>query len=145
MAVPPAGTAVSFRGGSWVGVSIHGGMPTYCYRDDAGELVELTMTVSEMSKREVDGVIAHEGRLLTRDVSAEHCGARGNAFCGAKWPIESDAAGCHPSEIPTAMADMRKRGVALNFTSDGRAIFESHAHRRAALRAMGMHDRGGYA
>lgn len=120
-------------------------MPTYCYRDPAGKLVEITMSLADKAEREREGVlIDSDGTRLTRDVSAEHAPRRGNAFCGANWPMQSDALGVQPDEIPSAMEDARRRGVNLNFTRDGRAILESPAHRRQAMRAYGYMDKAGY-
>ena len=120
-------------------------MPTYCYRDPQGALVEITMSVAEKAERERNGVLVEGGVRLERDIAAEHAPQRGNAFCGANWPMESDALGVAcPSEIPAAMADARARGVNLNFTRDGRAILENPAHRRQAMRAYGYFDKAGY-
>lgn len=117
-------------------------MPLYAYRDPQGALVELFMSVAEMERRQKGGFIVHEGVRLERDMTPAR--SRCNAFCGAKWPMTSDSAGCHPDEIPDAMSQARAKGCNLNFTPDGRAIFESHAHRRSALRALGLTDRAGY-
>ena len=47
------------------------------------------------------------------------------------WPMESDAAGVHPSQIPEAMEAARRRGVAIEFNkSTGAAIFNSQRHRK---------------
>ncbi len=123
----------------------NGDMPCYVYRTPEGRKVELVMTVAEMERRQVDGVIEHEGQKLTRDIAEEWSPREGNAFCGAKWPILSDSAGVHPDEIPQAREEMRRKGVNIDYAGDGRAIFESHAHRRAALKAMGLHEKRGYA
>lgn len=58
----------------------------------------------------------------------------------AKWPIHSDAAGCHPSQIGA----MKAKVPFLNYTRDGKAIFESPSHRRRCLKALGMVDRRSY-
>jgi hypothetical protein len=117
-------------------------MPLYAYRDPDGKLVELFMSVAEMERRQRGGFIVHDGVRLERDMTPTSL--RGNAFGGAKWPLASDCAGVHPEEIPAAMAEARSKGCNLNFTPDGRAIFESNAHRRTALKALGLHDRAGY-
>jgi hypothetical protein len=58
----------------------------------------------------------------------------------AKWPIYSEAAGCHPTQIEA----MKKRVPGLDYTPDGRAIFKSPGHRRDCLKRLGMHDRSAW-
>ena len=61
------------------------------------------------------------------------------------WPLYSDAAGCHPSQIKNLERVALERGVPTECTADGRVIFRDRAHRRAYLRAFGLHDKnGGY-
>ena len=61
------------------------------------------------------------------------------------WPMVSNAMGVHPDQIPEFMEDARKHGIALNFTPDGGAIFESPGQRKEYCRIKGEHDRnGGY-
>jgi len=61
------------------------------------------------------------------------------------WPVLSDAAGVHPDQIPEAKARAAARGVKIDFTSDGRAIFESPRQRREYCRLRGLRDmNGGY-
>ena len=121
-------------------------MPFYIYRDEkTGEKIEILMTMSEMLRRQrPDKTIVHEdGRVLTRDVVAEHRGGTSNP--GA-WPIYSDGAGVHPSQVVEAMEHAANNGVPTRFHPEtGQAIFESRGHRKAFLRMRGMHDRsGGY-
>jgi hypothetical protein len=58
----------------------------------------------------------------------------------AKWPIHSDAAGCHPNQISA----MKKLIPDLDYTPDGKAIFKSAQHRRDCLKKLGMHDRAAW-
>jgi hypothetical protein len=102
------------------------------------------MSVSEMLNRtkKWDGeAIEVEGVVWNRCIGCEHERVHGTS---KGWPMTSESAGTHPSEVPKAMEEARKRGVNLNYTSDGRAIFENAAHRRAALKALNMKDRQGY-
>lgn len=100
------------------------------------------MTVAElMRRRRGDGTIEHDGRVLTRDVAAEHAGSVGSS---AGWPIWSDGAAVHPDQVPTARRDLERHGVHVDFDKWGRPRFDNAAHRRAALRRMNLHDRRGY-
>lgn len=117
-------------------------MPTYCFRRGDGTLVELAMSCAELERRRRrDGSVLHDGEVLSRDVVAEHSATVGSS---AGWPMASDAAAVHPSDVPRVREDLARRGASCGFTGDGRPIFESAAHRRAVLRLMRLHDRMGY-
>ena len=61
------------------------------------------------------------------------------------WPLISDAAGVHPSQVGEAVADARAKGVPTEFTKDGGAVFRSRQHRKEFCKAYGMPDKsGGY-
>jgi len=118
-------------------------MPNYQYKKkDTGETVVIWMSVKEMwDKTEGDG-LEIDGEVWDRDIAGEHQGRQ--SLGGAGWPLMSEAAGTHPDEVPKTMAEMRSKGVNLNYTKDGRAIFENASQRRKALRALGMQDMNGY-
>jgi hypothetical protein len=60
------------------------------------------------------------------------------------WPILSDAAGVHPDQIPDAMQEAKNRGVRVEYTRDGRAIFDTPGDRKRYLKAMGLRDRSSF-
>lgn len=60
------------------------------------------------------------------------------------WPVLSDAAGCHPDQIPEFRQFLSEKGVEANYTPDGRLVMESHDHRKRCLKALGMVDRNSY-
>lgn len=61
------------------------------------------------------------------------------------WPLHSDAAAVHPSQIAEAKAFDEKHGVKTDYDKDGRPVFTSKGHRKRYCRAHGLHDRnGGY-
>lgn len=118
-------------------------MPTYIYRDENDNPVELVMTIREMESREQDGKIEHEGKTLVRDMAAEHGPARGGC---ASWPMRSDAAGVHPDQAGEAYQHSVSLGVPTQFDQrTGQAIFTDRIHRKRYLAARGFIDRnGGY-
>ena len=68
-----------------------------------------------------------------------------NPMTKARWPIHSDALGCHESQIDQARTEAAARGVPTDFDSQGRAILRTPRHRRAYARLYGFHDKdGGY-
>lgn len=121
-------------------------MPTYRVISKDGRRAEIVTSVTNYSQMcrgsddEGYDLVEWEGELWRRDFE----GLVSTAKSGAKWPIESMAAGVNPSDVPAEMERCRKEGVAVNFTKDGRAVFENAAHRRAALKVMGLTDRLGY-
>jgi hypothetical protein len=120
-------------------------MPGYIYtHPETGERRKLIMSVREMLNRtkKWDGeAIELDGVVWSRCVGCEHERVHGTS---KGWPMTSESAGTHPDEVPRMMEETRKRGVNLNYTSDGRAIFENSAHRKAAMKALGLRDRQGF-
>lgn len=57
------------------------------------------------------------------------------------WPIYSDAAGCHPSQIDEHRAFDTLHGVPTDYDGSGRPILRDRVHRKKYLRAHGLHDR----
>lgn len=120
-------------------------MPNYIYKNSStNQTTQLTMTISEMeSKQEGDNIVL-DGETWVRDYASEMSGTSLGGC--ASWPLKSDAAGVHPSQAKEAMQNASNLGVPTQFDSQtGQAVFESRSHRKAYLKAMGMHDRnGGY-
>ncbi len=61
-----------------------------------------------------------------------------------RWPLESDAAGVHPSQIPEAMEEAKRRGVRLEFSKNGSAIFDNPQHQRQVCNALGLFQRNAF-
>lgn len=62
-----------------------------------------------------------------------------------QWPMMSEAMGVHPKQIGLARKLDKDRGAPpTNYTSDGRPILTSEAHKRAYCKAHGVHDRNSY-
>lgn len=120
-------------------------MPTYCFKHpDLGHRTELFMSIEEMEARCNDDWIELDGEMYQRDYETELSG-RPPGGC-ASWPMKSDAAGVHPSQVKEFTEQSYKMGVGTEFdSSTGQAVFTSRGHRARYLKAMGMHDRnGGY-
>lgn len=130
-------------------------MPRYNYRRaDTGLIVEVTLTIAEMQRRQrPDGSIL----LGKNEAGSPWNGARVKAFRdfaselgtiatqGTGWPLLSEGAGVQQSQVKEATEHARKLGVPTDFTRDGRAIFRDRNHRKQYLKAHGLHDRnGGY-
>ena len=61
------------------------------------------------------------------------------------WPIHSEAAGAHPSQIPEHIEFDRHHGVPTDYDSTGRPILRDRAHRKRYLKIHGLRDnQGGY-
>lgn len=119
-------------------------MPTYEFRKDSGEIVEVNLSFDEHDQRVIDDVITLDDGSQAKKVwdwggSRNH---RSVATCPGNYPMISYAAGCHPSQIKEQQAALRAAGVRhTNFTKDGDPIFEDKRHRKEACEAMGLFDR----
>lgn len=112
-------------------------MPVYCYRTKRG-----TFRVERVySMRAVPRTIRVRGRTLYRDIAAEHGGFRNTPGI---WPMASDAAGVHPSQIAEAMAEDRRNGVPTDYTRDGRPILRDPDHYKRYMEANGLFARNSY-
>jgi hypothetical protein len=120
-------------------------MPVYCYTDADGNEVDVSMTYREMRSRHdnanADGSITMDnGQRLFRDMGREIASVKDTP---GNWPMESDAAGCHPEQRMDYMKHMASRGVPTEYNAEGQAIFTSRSHRRAALKVLGLVDKDG--
>ena len=62
----------------------------------------------------------------------------------AKWPMASEAAGVHPTQIDEATQFSRASGVPTEYDGEGRPVFTGPGHRRKYLKAWKMFDRSGF-
>jgi len=113
----------------------------YCFRDKkTGMATEKHWTVAELEKRtRQDGsFVDNDGVIWDRDYETE----LGVVSGCSNWPMKSDAAGVHPSQIKEASENAARKGVPTRFDSQtGQAIFESRGHRQKYLKAHGLRDR----
>ena len=113
----------------------------YCFCDKTtGKTLEKHWTVSELGKRtRKDGsFVDNNGVVWERDYEVE-LGVVG--ICSS-WPMKSDAAGVHPTQVKEASESAAKKGVPTRFEAQtGQAIFESRGHRKKYLKAHGLRDR----
>ena len=111
-------------------------MPTFCYSNKVGKVLELNFAAGKAPSR-----VRHNGLWFYRDIAAEHNGFKRAA---PKWPILSESMGCHPSQVEQFTKHYQEIGVPTEFTKDGQAVFRDRAHRRAALKATGHIDRDSF-
>jgi hypothetical protein len=117
-------------------------MPTYLYRRvDNDQIVEVTMTISEMQRRQRGGsiVLRVDGKRVkaVRELAGEVAQQGGQSTA---WPMKSRAAGVNKHQIGAAAADLAKAGIPTDFTSDGEAVFRDRKHRSRVLQHLGMYD-----
>lgn len=111
-------------------------MPIYIYKCPAcGATKEIAKPMSESDSPEL---CDEDGFVMNRDLHAEQCGTKDTP---GNWPQHSDAAGVAESQIVEASREMARAGCPTEFDSQGRAVFRDRAHRKKALRAIGMFDR----
>ena len=113
-------------------------MPIYCYkREDNGEIEERNQAVGEATAE----ITCDDGTKASRDYSAEW-GSRKATL--VTWPRTCWVSGVHPSQANELREHLRKSGVPTEVTKDGDPVYTSREHRRRALKARGMVDRGGW-
>jgi hypothetical protein len=116
-------------------------VPTYEFRAEDGEVVELFMPFAEHDRRVKDGVITlDDGR---KAVSYFNPGA-GISTVPANYPMKSSAAGVHPGQIKEHMEYLRKAGCGqVDHTKSGDVIFRDKAQRKKVCETLGLYDRNG--
>ncbi len=62
------------------------------------------------------------------------------------WPMNSDAMGCHPDQIPEIMERNKRHGITgVSYAPDGTAILADRGARKNLMALEGVHDKsGGY-
>lgn len=115
-------------------------MPIYSYTSEDGRTVELMMTLPEKEEREDENkCIEIDGVLFKRDIGADLRKSSNTSGEGG-WPLYSEAAACHPSQIKEYAETARSRGVPTEYDKIGRPKFENAQHRRKYLKAFGLRD-----
>ncbi|MGH2272166.1 hypothetical protein ACQ9LF_10235 [Anaerohalosphaeraceae bacterium U12dextr] len=112
-------------------------MPQYCFTDDQDHTICRFYPLGKAPRQ-----VRLGKTVFKRNLRAEHAGTR---HTPGNWPMKSDAAGVHPSQIKEAYDHSVRIGIPTQFAPDGRAIFTGREHRKNYCRAIGLHDRnGGY-
>lgn len=75
----------------------------------------------------------HDKDDMRKKIAAKKTGDRA-------WPIKSVAFGVPPKYIEKAKKADAARGVKVEYTPGGRAIFTSQAHQNEVLKAHGAHN-----
>lgn len=121
-------------------------------RMDNDEIVELDLSLAEISERVVAGRITlDDGTEAVRDVAAELARDYGvrqrqaSRNLGA-WPMTSNALGCHPEQVDSYRDFIRSQGLTgVDVLANGSVRISDRRARRELLRACGMRDNdGGY-
>ena len=61
-----------------------------------------------------------------------------------KWPIVSEAAAVHPSQVQQFTEFHKRHGTPTEYLPTGEPVFQSHAHQRKSLRDRQMHNKLNY-
>lgn len=112
-----------------------------CFEDNDGNVHERDYNCW----KDCPKYIIESGRRFNRSFRAEQLLTHSPTGDHKGWPLLSDAAGVHPSQVKEATESARASGVPTNFTKDGRAIFRNRRHRKAYCESIGLFDMsGGY-
>ena len=120
-------------------------MGRYLYVEEGNNKVhEIEMSLSEMSDWvDNEDIRAREielpnGKKALRSIALE---AVGFSHTPSNWPMVSEAAGCHPSQIRESQEYLAKKGIHTDYTKDGNPIFKSEKHKAQVCRAFGLYDK----
>jgi hypothetical protein len=115
-------------------------MPHYCYQKPDGSIIERFM---QMHEDHPQTITLEDGVTADRCFAAERKTLQTETNPG--WPMEPcTSSGVQPWQAQELRDHLKRRGVPTEITSQGDPIYRSKAHRTAALKARGMHDRADF-
>lgn len=110
-------------------------MPTYCYSDSKGNIVEQFHPMGEAPEK-----ITINGEECGRDFAAEQTGRPSRIG----WPITCYASGVNANQAQELRDELKRCGVPTEVTVNGDPVYTSHEHRKKALKARAMHDNNSF-
>ena len=111
-------------------------MPTYCFESKNGSHAHRMYSVSKCPRR-----ITVDGRVFRKNIICPHADRRAGTG-QAKWPIYSESAAVHPSQIAEAIEFNKQRGCPTDFDQHGRPVWRDAGHKRKFLRANKFFEKG---
>lgn len=118
-------------------------MPTYEFKTDDEEIVEVFLSFEQFDKRVKDGQITLDDGRVAKSFFNPHKGLSTMPSC---YPMASSAVGVHPAQVKEHMEFLRSKGCGqVDHTKGGDVIFKDKNQRRQVCEALGFFDRnGGY-
>ena len=110
-------------------------MPTYCYSNSDGVIVE---QFHKMGDAPAEIVI--DGEVCKRDFQAEQVGVPARSG----WPLTCYASGVHADDAQKLRDHFTEIGVPTEVTINGDPVYKSPSHRRKALAARGFYDKDSF-
>lgn len=117
-------------------------MPLYTYKTTAGDTITEFFHAGERPETVTmpDGEIAYYDFVATMKPSAANESRKHGS-----WPMKSDAAGIHTSQIDEMVKYGARRGVDLKYDrKTGQAIYDSQRHQDQCLKVLGMKNKSHY-
>lgn len=111
-------------------------MPNYCFEAKNGEVVHRIFRMKECPRS-----ITVDGRAFNKNIVCIHSDAR-PAIGKAKWPICSESAAVHPSQIAEAIEFNKQRGCPTDFDRHGRPEWRDAGHKKRFLRVNRFFEKG---
>lgn len=117
-------------------------MPTYCFSDEDGCVIERTFPRDAIPESIFD---SRHGRM-TRDYRAENVQSVVAAVRDKPqgWPMTCVGSGVNANQAGELREHFKKHSVSVDVTSDGDPIYTSATHRRKALRCRGIRDNASF-
>jgi hypothetical protein len=122
----------------------------YLYRiRGTDQYVEVGMTILDRNEREQNGfLVLPDGTEAKRAVQEEILLERGcqktkrRRNATAKWPMESEAAGVHPSQVEEVRSFIKDRGlIGTTVKDNGNIVWDGKRARKEYCESAGLYDR----
>ena len=110
-------------------------MPTYCYEDQHGQVIEKVFGVGMAPKEIKSGNSKYRRSYAAEGSKCPPPGA---------GPITCTASGVQATQAGELHSFLKDAGVPTEVTPDGNPVYRDPDHRRKALKARGMFDKDSY-
>ena len=108
-------------------------MPTYCYENRDGDVIERVYPVSRAPKGVKVGSDWY--RRIVEPI---------NVPSSAGWPMTCYASGVHASDAQSLRDHFTKAGVPTEVTKEGDPVYKNAIHRKKALKCRGYVDKSSF-
>ena len=111
-------------------------MPTYCYGDKQGNVVERVFPMGKAPRS-----ITIDRCRFNRALYAEFKSVPASS---SSWPMTCHASGVNPEQAGELRSLLRENGVPTDVTNDGDPVYRDKNHRKKALKVRGLVDRSSF-
>ena len=110
-------------------------MPTYCYEDQFGQVIERVYAMGKAPREIKSGTSKYRRSLQAEMPSIPST---------AGWPMECSSSGVNAEQAQDLRNHFDKAGVRTEVTPEGRPVYRDMDHRKKALKCRGMFDKDAF-